>query len=73
MDSLGIVFAFILSIKAEEVNAVLKDTLPKINTELPGPRSREVLEIRDRYVPKAVSYVLPVVIDRGGRGGNTGY
>lgn len=44
---------------------MLKDALPSIITELPGPRSQEILKLRDKYVPKAVYYTLPVVIERG--------
>lgn len=37
----------------------------RLVTEVPGPRSREVLARKDRYVAAAFSVHAPVVIDRG--------
>jgi 4-aminobutyrate aminotransferase/(S)-3-amino-2-methylpropionate transaminase len=44
---------------------MLRDSLPKIYTDLPGPKSRETLKVRKKYVPEAIYYTLPLVIDRG--------
>jgi 4-aminobutyrate aminotransferase/(S)-3-amino-2-methylpropionate transaminase len=35
----------------------------RLSTEIPGPRSRELLERRDRAIPKAVFNTIPVFVD----------
>lgn len=44
---------------------MLKDSLPEIKTELPGPKAKAVLEGRAKYTPKAIGCAYPVVIERG--------
>jgi 4-aminobutyrate aminotransferase / (S)-3-amino-2-methylpropionate transaminase / 5-aminovalerate transaminase len=36
-----------------------------VRTEIPGPRSREILERKDRVIAEPLSIFLPVVIERG--------
>ncbi|MEW6545863.1 MAG: 4-aminobutyrate--2-oxoglutarate transaminase [Bacillota bacterium] len=36
----------------------------RLRTEIPGPRSRELLERRARYVPQGVSFATPVFVER---------
>lgn len=43
----------------------LRTSLPKIITELPGPKSAEILKIREDNVPGGVSYGIKTVIERG--------
>jgi 4-aminobutyrate aminotransferase/(S)-3-amino-2-methylpropionate transaminase len=43
----------------------LRLALPKMVTELPGPKSKEILEMREENVPGGVSYGTPTVINRG--------
>lgn len=38
---------------------------PKIITEVPGPKSKELLELRERHVPSGVSGHVPTFIKRG--------
>ncbi len=38
---------------------------PKIITELPGPKSKKLLEIREKNVPQGVSGTVPTFIKRG--------
>ena len=40
----------------------------KLVTEIPGPKSREMLERRQRSVAKGLSHVLPVFISAAGGG-----
>lgn len=44
---------------------MLREALPKIVTELPGPRSQEIIALREEHVPPGVSCSAPCVIDRG--------
>ncbi len=44
---------------------MLKNALPKINTPLPGPKARAILERRSESVPSAIKSVYPCVISRG--------
>jgi 4-aminobutyrate aminotransferase/(S)-3-amino-2-methylpropionate transaminase len=44
---------------------MLREALPKIVTELPGPKSREIIALREENVPPGVSCNAPCVIDRG--------
>ena len=44
---------------------MLKDSLPEIKTELPGPRSRAVIEKRAKAVPASIGCAAPYVISRG--------
>jgi len=44
---------------------VLRDSLPKIITELPGPKSRDVINKRNVEVPSAISCTTPCVISQG--------
>src|SRR5665648_208413 len=43
---------------------MLRDSLPKIITELPGPKSRVVIEKRSNEIPSSISCATPCVIDR---------
>lgn len=43
----------------------LRTSLPKMITELPGPKSKEILKTREENVPFGVSYGTPTVINRG--------
>ncbi|HHV53326.1 MAG TPA: 4-aminobutyrate--2-oxoglutarate transaminase [Synergistaceae bacterium] len=38
---------------------------PKVVTELPGPKSRELLKVMEENVPKAITSAAPVFIKRG--------
>lgn len=44
---------------------MLKNALPKINTPLPGPKAKEILERRATAIPGAIKSVYPCVIKRG--------
>ncbi len=44
---------------------MLRESLPKIITELPGPKSKEVIERRKKEIPSAVGCASPFVIKRG--------
>lgn len=37
---------------------------PKIVTDIPGPRSREILRLRKEYVPSGIFEFMPIVIER---------
>ncbi|MGZ4256772.1 MAG: 4-aminobutyrate--2-oxoglutarate transaminase, partial [Gaiellaceae bacterium] len=37
----------------------------ELKTEIPGPRSREILERKDRVVAAPLSVFLPVVVEAG--------
>ena len=37
----------------------------ELKTAIPGPRSKEILERKDRVVAEPLSIFLPVVIERG--------
>ncbi|MDR2356055.1 MAG: aspartate aminotransferase family protein [Clostridiales Family XIII bacterium] len=43
----------------------LREALPKVNTALPGPKAKELLEKRARVIPTAVKSIYPLVIKRG--------
>jgi 4-aminobutyrate aminotransferase/(S)-3-amino-2-methylpropionate transaminase len=43
----------------------LREALPKVNTALPGPKAKEILEKRARVIPTAVKSIYPLVIKRG--------
>jgi len=43
----------------------LRNEVPKIVTELPGPKSQEILKLRAENVPVGVSYGIQTVIKRG--------
>ena len=43
----------------------LREALPKIITELPGPKAKAVLERRQEVMPAAIRSIYPVVIERG--------
>ncbi|MDW7662515.1 MAG: 4-aminobutyrate--2-oxoglutarate transaminase [Bacillota bacterium] len=43
---------------------MLRESLPQILTELPGPKSKEVIERRLKAIPSAISCATPCVIDR---------
>lgn len=43
----------------------LRNSVPKLVTELPGPKSKEILNTREANVPVGVSYGIPTVIKRG--------
>lgn len=38
---------------------------PKIITEIPGPKAKRLLKMRDQYVPPGVFYTIPTFIKRG--------
>ncbi len=44
---------------------MLRESLPKIVTQVPGPKARAVLERRARVVPAQIKCPYPLVIDRG--------
>lgn len=44
---------------------MLKDALPKIQTSLPGPRAKEIIERRAQAIPGSIKCAYPCVIDRG--------
>ncbi len=44
---------------------MLRDSLPKIKTELPGPLSRKVIEKRNQAIPTSIACGTPYAIDRG--------
>lgn len=37
---------------------------PKINTEIPGPLSKEILKLRGMYIPKGVFETAPIVVKK---------
>ena len=43
----------------------LREALPKVNTALPGPKAKEILERRARVIPTAIKSIYPLVIKRG--------
>ena len=43
---------------------MLRESLPKIITEMPGPKSREMLELRKDNVTGGVSMLAPVFVDK---------
>ncbi|MDR2163144.1 MAG: aspartate aminotransferase family protein [Clostridiales Family XIII bacterium] len=43
----------------------LRDSLPKINTQLPGPKAAKVLARRAAIMPAAIKSIYPIVIERG--------
>lgn len=44
---------------------MLKDALPKINTSLPGPKAKAVIDRRTAAMPGAIRCAYPCVISRG--------
>lgn len=44
---------------------MLRDSLPKIVTNLPGPKSKAVIEKRTRVIPSSIACATPCVIERG--------
>ncbi len=44
---------------------MIRDSLPKIITELPGPKSKEVIEKRKKAIPSSIGCASPFVIDKG--------
>ena len=44
---------------------MLRDALPKVVTNLPGPKAREVISRRDNSMPAAIKCGYPCVIKRG--------
>ncbi|MDR1797616.1 MAG: aspartate aminotransferase family protein [Clostridiales Family XIII bacterium] len=42
----------------------LRESLPQVKTELPGPKAKAVLERRAAIVPAAISTIYPLVIER---------
>lgn len=43
----------------------LRYSIPRMITSLPGPRSEELLKLREEHVPAGVSYGIPTFIKRG--------
>jgi 4-aminobutyrate aminotransferase/(S)-3-amino-2-methylpropionate transaminase len=43
---------------------MLRDSLPKIVTEVPGPKSQELLKVRKNNVPDGVSMLAPVFVEK---------
>jgi len=43
----------------------LRESLPEVITELPGPKAKAMLDRRAQVVPAAIKTVYPVVIERG--------
>jgi 4-aminobutyrate aminotransferase/(S)-3-amino-2-methylpropionate transaminase len=43
----------------------LREALPKVNTALPGPKAKDILEKRARVIPSAIKSIYPLVIKRG--------
>lgn len=44
---------------------MLREALPKINTPLPGPKAKAILDRRAECMPNAIKTVYPCVIERG--------
>ena len=44
---------------------MLRDSLPKIVTPLPGPKAKEILARRALAMPNAIKSIYPCVIERG--------
>lgn len=44
---------------------MLRDKLPKIVTQLPGPKAKAIIEKRENNVPAAIKCSYPCVIERG--------
>ena len=44
---------------------MLRDSLPKIITPLPGPKAQEIIKRRGEAMPNAIKCMYPVVIERG--------
>lgn len=36
----------------------------RLRTEIPGPRSRQLLELKERYIPRAIDVHVPVFVER---------
>jgi len=43
----------------------LRESLPKVITELPGPKAKQVLDRRAEAMPAAIKTIYPIVIERG--------
>ena len=43
----------------------LRDAMPNVVTDLPGPKAKAVLERRAEVMPAAIRSIYPIVIDRG--------
>jgi len=43
----------------------LKESLPKVITELPGPKAKAMLDRRAEAMPAAIKTIYPIVIERG--------
>ena len=43
----------------------LREALPKVITELPGPKAKEVFARRAEVMPAAIKTIYPIVIERG--------
>lgn len=44
---------------------MLREALPKVITDLPGPKAKEVLDRRAKAIPNAIRTIYPCVIERG--------
>ena len=47
------------------MNNIGKLKKPELKTEIPGPKAKELWEIRNQYIPHGVSYTIPTFIKRG--------
>jgi 4-aminobutyrate aminotransferase/(S)-3-amino-2-methylpropionate transaminase len=47
-----------------ETNSMLKDSLPKLVTDLPGPLSKQVIDKRNRAIPSSIACGAPYAIDK---------
>jgi len=53
------------AVRCANVRAMAVTRSIELRTEIPGPRSREILERKERVVAEPLSIFLPVVIDEG--------
>ncbi len=38
--------------------------IPRVSTDIPGPKTREMLSLREKYIPKGVYETAPIVVKR---------
>jgi len=44
---------------------MLRESMPEVKMPLPGPKAREIIERRERAIPRQIKCVYPLVIRRG--------